>query len=848
MRKYYYDAFISYRHKELDSFVAEKIHKSLERYHIPKRIQKVSGKKKIERVFRDREELPTSSSLADNIKTALENSEYLIVICSPDVIESQWVQQEIDLFLETHSRDKILAVLISGEPDESFPERIRIAKEEVTDEEGNKTVVSKMIEPLAADIRAGSKKEMEKKLKTEILRLLAPILSCSYDDLRQRHREYVMQKTMIAAGVVSCLALSFTVYALHQAARIKEQYQKALENESQYLSEVSGSLMETGDRMGALENALAALPKDEKDDRPLVPEAVFALNNALYSYNHDGKLYFKPDRMLEPDSQIEYSAGFSTDDSYYMEIDRTGSAYFYNGRDGKLYWKVDGEAFLKGGFFSDKKAAMLTKEQVVFLDLEKKEVTYTVSLDKEISYSSPELLVNEKYIAVMPAQGQIMICETSSGKIVYQKDSKEDEMKVVSLKCWNEEGSVLAVEAANREAALGETETDIILLTVETGEEEYIKKPGDEVCEAAFLDENRIAILESRVLEKYSDNRVSQVRVYDCASKDDIWVSDEYESHTSYFDTGLFAEKMAQDGSEKKVLGFYVNDLLVLADEKTSENFVEAYFPDMIVGVGRYDNEKLLVGTQDGGIRVQTLDYNDIPQYAGKVSNRISAFQYNETDQMVIQGLRAGNAAIVSRLYEDEGMKPIETDKKGEIAIPETEENQEDNQVGHTKNIKAVYEDAKIQVLDIESGKVLKEIPFYGETVCKYAFVNDDSHLLMYGDNQKLTLWNIEEEKAVMERKEEFTFFDEFQVDPAGKYFAVKENAGYTEAGAVTGRIKVYTLDMEKEEFYPYANVPGGWISFESNEIGCVDIEGKAYVSPIRSLEELRKQGMKILE
>ena len=40
-----YDAFISYRHSELDSFVAKNIHKSLETFKVPKAVAKKSGKK-----------------------------------------------------------------------------------------------------------------------------------------------------------------------------------------------------------------------------------------------------------------------------------------------------------------------------------------------------------------------------------------------------------------------------------------------------------------------------------------------------------------------------------------------------------------------------------------------------------------------------------------------------------------------------------------------------------------------------------------------------------------------------------------------------------------------------------
>ena len=72
MEKITYDAFISYSHSEPDSFVAERLHSMLEHYHISRKLQEISGKKKISRVFRDREELPLSSDLGANIRQALE--------------------------------------------------------------------------------------------------------------------------------------------------------------------------------------------------------------------------------------------------------------------------------------------------------------------------------------------------------------------------------------------------------------------------------------------------------------------------------------------------------------------------------------------------------------------------------------------------------------------------------------------------------------------------------------------------------------------------------------------------------------------------------------------------------
>ena len=63
-KKFVYDAFISYRHTELDKFVAENLHKQLEAFRLPKSIAKrrKGQKTKIERVFRDKEALPLTSN------------------------------------------------------------------------------------------------------------------------------------------------------------------------------------------------------------------------------------------------------------------------------------------------------------------------------------------------------------------------------------------------------------------------------------------------------------------------------------------------------------------------------------------------------------------------------------------------------------------------------------------------------------------------------------------------------------------------------------------------------------------------------------------------------------------
>ena len=142
----HYNAFISYRHHPDDIRVASEIHRLLERFRVPRGVKSKVGK--IERLFRDKDELPITSNLTEDITAALRNSDFLIVICSVHTKESVWVQREIETFLQTHSRSQVLTVLCSGEPYDVIPEIL--LREQVTDPiTGEMSWVD--VEPLSCD-------------------------------------------------------------------------------------------------------------------------------------------------------------------------------------------------------------------------------------------------------------------------------------------------------------------------------------------------------------------------------------------------------------------------------------------------------------------------------------------------------------------------------------------------------------------------------------------------------------------------------------------------------------------------------------------------------------------------
>ena len=120
-REYLYDVFLSYRHKPLDSMICKKLHTLLETYKPVRRFRFA----RIGRVFRDDEELPAAGILSDTIAQALVSSGCLVVVCSPDTPESEWVDREVRTFIELGRSDRIFALLISGTPEQSFPPSLK---------------------------------------------------------------------------------------------------------------------------------------------------------------------------------------------------------------------------------------------------------------------------------------------------------------------------------------------------------------------------------------------------------------------------------------------------------------------------------------------------------------------------------------------------------------------------------------------------------------------------------------------------------------------------------------------------------------------------------------------------
>ncbi len=206
-----YSAFVSYRHVPRDRKWAEWLLNELETYRVPRTLRKEGYPARLKKVFRDEDEIPASTDLSDQIRQALENSEYLIVICSSDTPASAWVSEEIRLFHAMGKSDKILALLVEGEPEDAFPPLLCKVPEKISDE-GQITWSQTLREPIAADVRSRAGTSDKQLKRTALLRIAAALLRVRFDDLVQRDAQRQRKsRRLVATGLMLLLAIGASV-------------------------------------------------------------------------------------------------------------------------------------------------------------------------------------------------------------------------------------------------------------------------------------------------------------------------------------------------------------------------------------------------------------------------------------------------------------------------------------------------------------------------------------------------------------------------------------------------------------------------------------------------------------
>ena len=179
---YDYFAFISYSRK--DEPWAKQLQKKMEQYRLPAILRKEESTlpKKIRPIFRDKTDL-TTGQLQSALHKELDSSKKLIVICSPSSARSEWVNKEVQRFIDLGRADDIIPFIVDGIPNsgdetECFPKALQLPEED--------------------QILGVSVPELGK--GDAFLRVVAGLLEIKFDQLKRRHEQRRRRNNLITAA------------------------------------------------------------------------------------------------------------------------------------------------------------------------------------------------------------------------------------------------------------------------------------------------------------------------------------------------------------------------------------------------------------------------------------------------------------------------------------------------------------------------------------------------------------------------------------------------------------------------------------------------------------------------
>lgn len=236
-----YTAFLSYSHE--DELFARRFHRQLESWKVSSDLigrETRNGviKSSLRPIFRDREDFAGGSSLKDATLQALKDSRFLIVLCSPHAAKSEYVTEEVRLFKAMGRADKVIPVILAGEPNnperECFPNSVKFQVGEdgvITEDEAS---------PIAADAR-----DVGDGRSRGLAKVVAGILGLPFDEIIRRAERSRRNRNAFWIGIAVgafVFATAFASFALYQ------NYQSRVSIEKSVFA-IGGLIQET-DRLG----------------------------------------------------------------------------------------------------------------------------------------------------------------------------------------------------------------------------------------------------------------------------------------------------------------------------------------------------------------------------------------------------------------------------------------------------------------------------------------------------------------------------------------------------------------------------------------------------------------------
>ena len=246
-QNYKYFAFISYNSR--DTEWGKKVQRKLEHYRMPATLCSEHGWERtpIKPVFFAPTDIQPGG-LTEELQERLQASRNLIVICSPNSAQSEWVGKEIEFFHQLGRTKQIHFFIVDGTPHSGNP-----------DTECFNPIVDTLGLPeiLGANIHEKIYRWPWMNKERAYVQLVSKLLGVEFDAIWQRHKRLFIQKVIAwAIGIVVVLATLITVWVTNQPVDVEVR-----------LNEVSVH----NENLPPLENAIITMMLENESKTDTIP-------------------------------------------------------------------------------------------------------------------------------------------------------------------------------------------------------------------------------------------------------------------------------------------------------------------------------------------------------------------------------------------------------------------------------------------------------------------------------------------------------------------------------------------------------------------------------------------------
>lgn len=373
-----YYAFISYKSEDVEWAIW--LQHELEHYHLPASFNgRTDIRQELRPVFRDIDEL-AAGNLPEQIKSALENSQNLIVVCSPLAVASPWVNQEVETFISLGRTDRIFPFIVEGNsPKEFFPPALlKLPKNE---------------ERLGGD---ASKQGRD----IAFVKVVAGMLGLGFDSLWNRYEKEKAE----------------------EERKQREQREKLLIAQSRFVAEKANDFIEKGDSYIA-RKAILELYGNTDSIHPYVAEADKVFRRAVLEETMIMDLGKEYGRINIP------SISLSKDGSTFAIATFKDSILLYNSSNGKILNRIKDVpccASTMINFSGDNRLLIVTTLHSVRLyNLTNCELMHKWN-DEDKDILSSDCVVNARFtdddnkIIIATSNGKIVVLNTTDFALIQQ--------------------------------------------------------------------------------------------------------------------------------------------------------------------------------------------------------------------------------------------------------------------------------------------------------------------------------------------------------------------------------------------------------------------------------------------